>query len=370
MNAMQDSAIHLIVVADDLGICAERDRGIFECLATGVVTSAVLLPNGLSSDAAAEAVVRRGLQRCVGLHLNITEGCPLAPAEEVSTLVQVDVGGRTRFVGMKELRKRFIAGQVDRHHIAREFQAQFRWFKERFGTYPRFVNGHQHCHISLCCAEVMDVLRKCGVRYIRNTEEKCSDESGGVPPLCPRCHWVSLHSGTAMAAYKVRFYQLRVLQFVTKRVFLIPFVFRVPYQQNIPKLVHNGAFVGLSFCKRVYNRDQWIAAIVSTVHQARQRANIGAQFQAPPLVIEAMVHPGYIGDGWDDFNASPEREAELKVMSCEPQELAEAIGSACSTRVALVTPADVVDFIEEQQGGTRLCAQSVSESSTGGSKAS
>lgn len=44
------------VVADDLGICSERDRGIFECFERGIVTDAVILPNGESAEAACREV--------------------------------------------------------------------------------------------------------------------------------------------------------------------------------------------------------------------------------------------------------------------------------------------------------------------------
>ena len=31
-----------------------------------------------------------------------------------------------------------------------------------------------------------------------------------------------------------------------------------------------------------------------------------------------MCHPGYVGVGWDDFNRSPEREHELRVLCALP----------------------------------------------------
>ena len=31
-----------------------------------------------------------------------------------------------------------------------------------------------------------------------------------------------------------------------------------------------------------------------------------------------MCHPGYVGATWDDFNQSPAREHELKVLSALP----------------------------------------------------
>jgi hypothetical protein len=39
---------------------------------------------------------------------------------------------------------------------------------------------------------------------------------------------------------------------------------------------------------------------------------------APGSSVEVMTHPGYVGTGWDEFNASPAREHELRVLLARP----------------------------------------------------
>lgn len=66
----------LIINADDLGYCSARDNAIFQLFQRGVVTSASLLVNSGSSEAALPSALALGLP--VGLHFNLTEGVPLS----------------------------------------------------------------------------------------------------------------------------------------------------------------------------------------------------------------------------------------------------------------------------------------------------
>jgi len=199
------AAVEIAVVADDLGICAERDKGIFECMREGAVTATVVVPNGLSASSACKTAIRLGLTDRVGLHLNISQGVPLSPWQNVESLLHHDAESKSRvFCGIQELQKRRAAGALDFEHIAHEFRQQLLWFREQFKHFPRFVNGHQHCHIFFASREVARVFRDCGVQYIRNTQEKFEGNNDAVPPLCPRCSVVSALGRKAMDIYKVR----------------------------------------------------------------------------------------------------------------------------------------------------------------------
>src|SRR5271165_5303232 len=77
---------NLIVNADDLGWTEGVNRGIAEAHANGIVTSASLLANGQAFASGVElALAREGLG--VGVHLNLSDGPPIAPKELVSTLL-------------------------------------------------------------------------------------------------------------------------------------------------------------------------------------------------------------------------------------------------------------------------------------------
>ena len=69
----------LIINADDLGADVARNEGIFEAIRAGVVTSATILPNGPALEHALGKIRSGGFEQVsFGVHLNLTEGRPLA----------------------------------------------------------------------------------------------------------------------------------------------------------------------------------------------------------------------------------------------------------------------------------------------------
>ena len=85
-----------------------------QCFRDGVVRSTSLLVNGASAKTAAQAAVKAGLQ--VGLHLNLTEGAPVAGADAVSSLVDADSG---HMLGKMGFRDALSAGSIDDAHVRR-----------------------------------------------------------------------------------------------------------------------------------------------------------------------------------------------------------------------------------------------------------
>src|SRR5271167_2738029 len=77
---------NLIVNADDLGWTVGVNRGIVEAHRKGLVTSTSLLANGQAFAAAAE--IRRSYPELgIGVHLNLSDGPPTAPTQEVNGLL-------------------------------------------------------------------------------------------------------------------------------------------------------------------------------------------------------------------------------------------------------------------------------------------
>merc|ERR1711988_17881 len=80
----------LLINADDLGYCNDTDEGIFKTLSHDVVRSTSLMVNG-SSARSAVGRLRRILHArkhiSVGIHVNITEGCPISSTKEVPSLL-------------------------------------------------------------------------------------------------------------------------------------------------------------------------------------------------------------------------------------------------------------------------------------------
>ena len=77
---------NLIVNADDLGWTDGVNRGILEAFHHGIVTSTSLLANGAAFAGGVEAA-RSAPGLGVGVHLNLSNGPPIADRETVSTLL-------------------------------------------------------------------------------------------------------------------------------------------------------------------------------------------------------------------------------------------------------------------------------------------
>src|SRR5215467_6465602 len=80
---------NLIVNADDLGWTQGVNRGIAEAHRNGIVTSTSLLANSCAFEDGVRTA--RDLPRLgVGVHLNLSDGKPVAPPERVKSLLGKD----------------------------------------------------------------------------------------------------------------------------------------------------------------------------------------------------------------------------------------------------------------------------------------
>lgn len=124
----------LVVTADDFGLCAEIDEAICLLHDRGVVGRTSLVVNTPQFEASVEALRRRpGLE--VAIHLNVTDGRPVLPPEEVPTLV--DGGGSFRGGRHYAVLAGILAGRVRRSDVHREWQAQIAKARDAgLGTAP------------------------------------------------------------------------------------------------------------------------------------------------------------------------------------------------------------------------------------------
>ena len=72
-------------------------------------------------------------QVAIGLHLNFTHGLSLTQRQKLPSLLQLIVS----CYKPKASFKRFVADEI---------QAQILRFKELYGQWPAFIDGHQHVH--------------------------------------------------------------------------------------------------------------------------------------------------------------------------------------------------------------------------------
>eukprot|EP00008_Paramoeba_atlantica_P007866 CAMPEP_0201490714 /NCGR_PEP_ID=MMETSP0151_2-20130828/27144_1 /ASSEMBLY_ACC=CAM_ASM_000257 /TAXON_ID=200890 /ORGANISM="Paramoeba atlantica, Strain 621/1 / CCAP 1560/9" /LENGTH=284 /DNA_ID=CAMNT_0047876777 /DNA_START=96 /DNA_END=947 /DNA_ORIENTATION=- len=260
---------NLIINADDLGYCHERDRGVLSLHEKGVVLSVSLLVNGQSSVSAAKLCSERGIS--TGLHLNLTEGTPISPPNAVPSLV--DSGGM--MLGKTTFWE--TVNSISVADIKTETIAQLEKFRELVGSYPVRVDGHQHVHI---IGRVFDVLvpllEEYGVKIIRIPFE-LDPEWRGSQESRPFVQNVSRLAD-------------QILQ-----------TDRISQGNGGSPLTTTDHFFGLSS--------------MGEELQMRRLREVDFQCVGAGEAVEWMVHPGERSVGYgDEFSQSPDREWEMNVL--------------------------------------------------------
>jgi predicted glycoside hydrolase/deacetylase ChbG (UPF0249 family) len=130
---------NLIVNADDLGWTAGVNGGIAEAHRNGIVTSTSILANGAAfADGVKAAGELPGLG--VGVHLNLSDGKPVAPAGQVNSLLN-EAGEFSG--GPESLLLRLAANSLDVKQVELEWNAQIEKVRAA-GIHPTHLDGHKH----------------------------------------------------------------------------------------------------------------------------------------------------------------------------------------------------------------------------------
>jgi hopanoid biosynthesis associated protein HpnK len=161
---------NLIVNADDLGWTAGVNSGIAEAHRNGIVTSTSLLANGGAYDDGVRTA--RELPRLgVGVHLNLSDGKPVAPPEEVGSLLN-EAG---EFSGGPEaLLLRITTKSLEAAHVEKEWDAQIRKALAA-GIRPTHLDGHKHVQmLPGLFAIALRLARKHGIDAVRVSHESSS----------------------------------------------------------------------------------------------------------------------------------------------------------------------------------------------------
>ena len=154
---------NLIVNADDLGWTDGVNRGILEAFHRGIVTSTSLLANGAAfAEAVMAAKSAPGLG--VGVHLNLSDGAPVADPETVTSLLNHNghfAGGPEKLL-LKRARRGLVLGEVEE-----EWDAQIQKVRDA-SIRPTHLDGHKHVHMLPGLFEIaLRLARKHGVDAIR-----------------------------------------------------------------------------------------------------------------------------------------------------------------------------------------------------------
>ncbi len=250
----------LIVNADDYMSDTERNRGILEAAASGMLTSASALTNTTGPESALKDLAQV-LGPHIGVHLNLTHGRPLS--KDVHSLT----GPRGDFLPKGAAWHRALSGGYNLDELRREWSAQIEAFCH-CGLSPDHLDGNNHLHVFPGCARICAELAvQFNIKSVR-----LPLEPPGAPGLCGRAG--------------------------LKRLFIALLA------QRARSVFHT---CGLRMPDRMYGI-------------AFPRPGDAGSLQRflktlPPGIHELMCHPGYRAPYSHAFARSNEREQELRSLT-------------------------------------------------------
>lgn len=133
---------NLIVNADDLCWTEGVNRGIVEAFRNGIVTSTSLLANG-AAFAGGVAAARSAHGLGVGVHLNLSDGAPIADPGTVTSLLNDEgfFAGGPESLLLRRARRGLPLNEVEA-----EWDAQIQKVRDA-GIAPSHLDGHKHVHM-------------------------------------------------------------------------------------------------------------------------------------------------------------------------------------------------------------------------------
>ncbi|MGB9464925.1 MAG: ChbG/HpnK family deacetylase [Candidatus Acidiferrum sp.] len=161
---------NLIVNADDLGWTEGVNRGIAEAHRNGIVTSSSLLANGAAFASGVE-MARTTPALGVGVHLNLSDGEPVAERETVKSLLNEhgQLEGRPESLLLRLARR-----SVALKEVLHEWDAQIRKVRD-CGISPTHLDGHRHVQMLPGLFEIaLGLAKRHGIAAIRISHEASS----------------------------------------------------------------------------------------------------------------------------------------------------------------------------------------------------
>jgi predicted glycoside hydrolase/deacetylase ChbG (UPF0249 family) len=122
----------IILCADDFGQNDVISQGIIQLVEKKRLNAVSCMVNGPAWPKYANALAETGV--CAGLHLNFTHGQPLIK------------GYFSAFPSLIKLIAWCYLPRLSKSWVQQEIKAQILSFKEHFGRWPDFIDGHQHVH--------------------------------------------------------------------------------------------------------------------------------------------------------------------------------------------------------------------------------
>lgn len=252
----------LIIHADDFGLTKTITDNILDCRRNGVLSSLSVVPNGHAFEYAM-GQIRRDPSLRVAIHLNLIEGKPISPPDEVDALVDENGYFCHSFISIwkayvfssQETRARL------KRQVALEIAAQLGRVRNALGpTRPIHVDGHLHIH---CIPFVFESLiahrRSFDIEYIRIPREP---------------FFLDVRSLSSVKNYFgpniIKHFLLKVLSIKCRRLL------------DALKIQYPDYFIGVLFTGNMS---------ISSIERAFKRIGVGAE-----KTVEVLLHPGGASD--------------------------------------------------------------------------
>jgi len=128
----------IVLCADDYGIAPGVGRAIRDLAGAGRISAVSCMTATPYWRQEAELLGDLAARTELGLHLNLTDGAPLAPMPRLAP------GGS--FPAFGAIARRAVQGALPSDEIAPELERQFDAFVAAVGRPPDFFDGHHHVH--------------------------------------------------------------------------------------------------------------------------------------------------------------------------------------------------------------------------------
>lgn len=277
------------ICADDYGMTEKSCGRIEECVKNGVLNRISIFPNTPLSDIKERI---KYINASLSAHINLVEGKPVSPAENVSLITDKRGYFRYSFIGLLALSLSPERKELERQ-IYTEISAQLaRWSTEIAPGKPLEIDSHQHTHmIPLIFKILMRVIKDKGydVKYIRIPTE----------PVLPYIKELSLYK-TYSLINTVKQFLLKLFGLINKRALK---------KSNI----NSALFMGILFSG---NMDEYRVNKILP-HYLKLCEKTGRD-------AELLFHPGYIEKGeelfdtgkqsFNKFYHSPGRKTEYATL--------------------------------------------------------
>jgi chitin disaccharide deacetylase len=237
----------LIVNADDLGIHPHINSGILSAYRNGILTSCTMLMTTAYRDQTVREFVKPAALP-IGIHLSLTLGKAVAPAERVPDLV--DEEGNLKLGADRLLLSSFKGpgGQNLLDQITREIAAQLALARD-LGLRATHADSHQHVHMNPAIYRLIeDLLPRYGVTRLRYSKERLYAFAAGPdlpallkrnnPPKWALLRWRSRQIEPRLATTD-GFFGILYSGTMTKRA-LVSVIARLPAGRSLEICIHPG----------------------------------------------------------------------------------------------------------------------------------